>query len=116
MFPVDKYISLDYSCYTLTKRMSEDPLVQKATSIILTYLPRKAYRMFLFGSRTRAHHHPYSDIDIGLDGTKRVVPSVMAQIVDALEESDLPVNVDVVDFSRVTPEFAQIARQNLQPI
>ncbi len=97
-------------------RMSEDPLVQKATSIIRTYLPKSEYRMFLFGSRTSPHHHPYSDIDIGLDGTKRVALSVMAQIVNALEESDLPVSVDVVDFSRVTPEFAHIARQNLQPL
>ena len=96
--------------------MPEDVLVQKAKSIIATYLRKREYRMFLFGSRTSPHHHPYSDIDIGLDGTKRVPLRVMVQIVEALEESDLPVKVDVVDFSRVTPEFAQVARQNLQPL
>lgn len=96
--------------------MAEDVLVQKAKSIILRFVPKREYRLFLFGSRTSLKHHPYSDIDIGLEGTKRVPLGVMAQIAGALEESDLPVNVDVVDFSRMTPEFTQIARQNLQPL
>lgn len=88
----------------------------KACSIVRTFLPKNAYRVFLFGSRTSPRHHPYSDIDIGLEGTDRVPLDVMAQLVEALEESDLPVKVDVVDFSRVTAEFARIARQTIQPL
>lgn len=85
--------------------------MQKAKAIVLSCLPAGQYRVFLFGSRTTPKHHQYSDIDIGIEGESSVPQSVMFRITEALETSDLPVRVDVVDFSRVTPEFARIARQ-----
>ena len=88
-----------------------DALVHKAQVIVTGNLPKGMYRMFLFGSRSTAVHHRYSDIDIGIEGKTPVPTSIMARITDALEESDLPVRVDVVDFSRVTPEFAKVANQ-----
>jgi len=96
--------------------MTDDLFVQKARSILLGYLPKARYRMFLFGSRTTTDHHPYSDIDIGIEGPTRIPMNVLAKIDEALEESDLPVHVDVVDFSRVTPEFSQIAKKTMQQL
>lgn len=88
----------------------DDPFVKQAKSIVSAYLPA-GFRLFLFGSRTGEKHHQYSDVDLGVEGPKAVPQQVMTKIADALEESDLPVKVDVVDFSKVAPEFAQIAKQ-----
>lgn len=87
-----------------------DPFVAKVQAIIRSHLP-PGYQMFLFGSRATAQHHRYSDVDIGIEGKKHVPHPVMTKITAALEESDVPVRVDVVDFTKVTPEFSQIARQ-----
>lgn len=94
----------------------QDAYIQKAKAIVHTYLPQGQYRVFLFGSRTSDRHHTYSDIDIGIEGKDRVPQSVMSRIVDAMEISDLPVRVDVVDFTRVTPEFARIANKTRIPL
>lgn len=88
----------------------DDPFVAKVQSIIRAHLS-PGYRMFLFGSRVAEKHHQYSDVDIGIEGDSEVPKTVMVKITDALDESDLPVKVDVVDFSKVTPEFAHVAKQ-----
>lgn len=89
----------------------QDALVQKAKTIVCSYLPKGNYQVFLFGSRATDRHHRYSDIDIGIEGKDSVPQSVMAQITGELEESDLPVQVDVVDFSRVSSEFKNVANK-----
>lgn len=89
----------------------QDALVQKAKTIVCSYLPKGNYQVFLFGSRTTNRHHRYSDIDIGIEGKDSVSKLVMSRITDALEESDLPVKVDVVDFFRVSSEFKNVANQ-----
>ena len=94
----------------------QDTLVQKVASIIKTYLPVGVYSLFLFGSRATLRAHRYADIDIGIEGKQTIPFEVMARITGALEESDLPVRVDVVDFAKVTPEFARLAKQTRIPL
>lgn len=96
--------------------MLNDPLVQKVRSMLLDHLSKTGYRIFLFGSRVTDHHHPYSDIDIGIEGPRRVPRELMVKMEEVLEESDLPVKVDIVDFSRVTPEFSQIAKKTMRQL
>mgnify|MGYP001612432679 CR=1 FL=1 len=83
---------------------------------IRSYLPDPSYRLFLFGSRTQTHHHPYSDVDIGIEGRSRVSAKVLADIEEALEESDLPVRVGVVDFISVASDFRRIAQMHAQSL
>lgn len=89
-----------------------DILVSQAAAIIRPYL-RSTDRMFLFGSRTTTAHHRYSDIDIGIENTDHLPADLLFRITDALEASDLPVRVDVVDFSHVSETFKRIAKQSM---
>lgn len=85
-------------------------------STIRSHLPDPSYRIFLFGSRATSQHHPYSDVDIGIQGSSRVSVGVLSDIQEALIESDLPVRVDVVDFLSVNPDFDRIAHMHTQPL
>jgi predicted nucleotidyltransferase len=95
--------------------MLNDPFVQKARDIICPFL-RPDDQIFLFGSRTTSTHHPFSDIDIGITSKQAISFQLMAKITGALEESDLPVRIDVIDFSKVSDAFKTIAQKSMQPL
>lgn len=77
--------------------------------IIFQFLDPKEYNVFIFGSRATGKAKKYSDYDIGIFGRKPVPWHVLSLIEEALEESDLPYMVDVVDFSLLPKKFKDIA-------
>ena len=54
---------------------------------------------YLFGSRANNTHHRHSDIDIAIDIGKPVPLELMAEINEALAQSHLLVEVDLVDLN-----------------
>jgi len=76
---------------------------------IRTYLPDLRYRLFIFGSRALDHHHPYSDVYVGIKGERPVAGDALMKIKESFDESGLPMRVDVVDFFRVSCDFSRIA-------
>ncbi len=52
---------------------------------------------------------PGSDYDIGLFAGDPISPRKLAKIRGDLEESNIPVTVDVVDFKKVSPAFKRVA-------
>lgn len=62
----------------------------------LLFLPVKEAggRIWLFGSRARGDHHPFSDVDILIEGP--IPPHLLSTIEENLEESTLPMRVDLV--------------------
>lgn len=84
--------------------MKRDLGEEKVKEIIFSHLP-DGYQVFLFGSRTKKKAFRYSDFDIGILGEKPVPLKILATIEGELEESDLPVVVDLVDFQRVSEKF-----------
>jgi uncharacterized protein len=77
------------------------------------YLPKKQFRVFIFGSRAMDNNRQYSDIDLGIQGKMPVEPWKMAKIADDLDKSMLPYKTDLVDFSISSPEFVKIAKTKL---
>lgn len=73
------------------------------SDIINTYLDRRRYKAFLFGSRAHKKHTEYSDYDIGILGKQKIPLSKMLQIQRTLDET--PYNVDLVDFLTVDEQF-----------
>lgn len=74
-------------------------------------------QIFLFGSRaSHDHHHPYSDIDLGIDGGKPLPASLISELETTFEDSDLPYVVEIIDFATVDDQFKSVALQHTIPI
>ena len=74
-------------------------------SIILKHLPDA--KIILYGSRARKDAREGSDIDIALDIGKKIEDATISAIIGDLEESDLPINFDIVDFHAVSERMQQ---------
>jgi len=69
----------------------------------------------IFGSRVRGTARKYSDIDLVIFGAQAVPEQVMSNLRDSFAESDLPYQVDVLDWHRISPEFkATIEQQGFE--
>ncbi len=90
-----------------------DKYVGLCRQIVMDNIDLGRYMVFLFGSRTRIHHRKFSDIDIGLLGDGAVPAEVIENIREAIDNSIIPYQVDIVDFRRVSPDFRKIALQDI---
>lgn len=77
--------------------------------IIARNLDLSKYRLFLFGSRAKGLNAKYSDFDIGIIGEKPLPSSLKINIEGDLEDSDIPIKVDIVDFCEVPEKFKNVA-------
>lgn len=84
--------------------------------MIRTYLPDPSYQLILFGSQATQSARPFSDIDIGIVGKAPLPFTILGRINEALEESSLPVRVDIVDFARTSVAFRRIAKKYAVPL
>lgn len=85
-------------------------------SILNKYLPDPDYKYFVFGSRAVAKHRKFSDLDIGILGPSEIPGSIMVQIKQDLNDSDIPYLTEVVDLSTVSENFKKKALSNTIPI
>ncbi len=71
--------------------------------LITKHLPHTS--IYLYGSRARKDHREGSDVDLALDNKKKIGRSIISDIKEDLEESTIPLFVDVVDVHDVSSEF-----------
>jgi len=76
--------------------------------ITLDILPTNA-EVFLFGSIVSGHFTRSSDIDIGIRSDTQIDSKIINSLKEAIEESIVPYNIDIVDFSKTSDCFNQIA-------
>ena len=69
--------------------------------------------VFVFGSRANGHVKPSSDFDVGLYAEAPIDWLTLGEIKEELGESDLPVTVDLVDFSDITEDFKRVALKRI---
>jgi len=81
--------------------------------IIYSFLDPKDCQVFVFGSRTTGKARKFSDIDVGIKSSKPIPWWKLSAIEEALEESDLPYTIDVVDFNLVSEKFKQVAERKI---
>lgn len=82
---------------------------EKIKNIIFQFLNPKQYQVFIFGSRATGKAKKFSDYDVGIIGRKPIPSHIKILIEEALEESDLPFRVDIVDFALVPEKFRELA-------
>lgn len=68
--------------------------------------------VWAFGSRTCAHHKPFSDLDIAVMGNNPLPIEKLADLHSAFSESDLTFKVDVVVWSELTDHFKSIIQNH----
>lgn len=77
--------------------------------ILNKYLPGPDYKYFVFGSRAGTKHRKFSDLDIGILGPSEIPGSILVQIKQDLNDSDIPYLTEVIDFSTVSEDFKKKA-------
>ncbi|OGK11611.1 hypothetical protein A2954_06695 [Candidatus Roizmanbacteria bacterium RIFCSPLOWO2_01_FULL_37_12] len=77
--------------------------------IIFRFLDPKKDNVFIFGSRAFGGARKFSDIDIGVESKRKIDLKILSGIKDAFEESDIPYNVDIVDFAQTSKQFKKLA-------
>ena len=88
--------------------MLDQNILKTIKTILNSNLP-KNYKAFIFGSRATNNNRPFSDIDLGILGSKPLPSKNYVNLVQALEDSDIPYRTDVVDFASVTSKFKKNA-------
>lgn len=83
-------------------------------NIIRTFLfeplQRAGCKVAIFGSRARGDYRPFSDLDVLVDG--EVSSATLSVISEALEESNLPIRVDIVTERDLADTYrAQVRRE-----
>ncbi|ABA58988.1 DNA polymerase, beta-like region [Nitrosococcus oceani ATCC 19707] len=95
-----------------THNGNKDPLkkapqwdIAEAQRIVREKLEAIKADIYLFGSRADGTMGRYSDIDIGIDPHEPLPTGLLAEIREALEESQIIYHVDLVDLSQVSKTF-----------
>jgi len=96
--------------------MLDTKTVEEIKKIVFTYLDPKTDKAFIYGSRATGGDRKFSDVDIGIVSKRRLDTITLSDIEEAFEESDIPYTVDVVDFSKVTNRFRNLALQKILPL
>lgn len=61
--------------------------------------------VFVFGSRANGKAKRRSDLDLAIGGDQQVTMRLLGDLAEAFDESDLPIEVDVVDVNEVSETF-----------
>lgn len=73
-----------------------------------------ACKIFLFGSRATGTGTSRSDIDIALDNREAIMPSIIAEVNEALDALNIPYFIDIVDINNTTSVMkAEIERYGI---
>lgn len=82
--------------------------------IVLKRVPLNDYAVFLFGSRAVGNHHQMSDIDVGIWGEKPLSVIIKLDLEEELQESDILLKVDLIDFHQVSQDFKKEALSKIE--
>lgn len=80
------------------------------------HLDLNQYKLFFFGSRVIGKRNDRSDIDIGIMGAMPVSPAAFSEIEDEIENLPILYSIDIVDFSKVSEKFKQVALEKIEYI
>lgn len=82
-------------------------------NLILSRIDRDKVMVFLFGSRVSGRHGSRADADIGFLSQEKLPVSLLHDIRNAIEESIVPLEVDLVDFTRTDTDFKTQAMKEI---
>ena len=81
----------------------EDKHLQTIRKILAEHLPQA--RVLAFGSRVTGKPRTYSDLDLAVELANPLDIRTLCKLKDAMEDSDVPICVDIVDWHQASDEF-----------
>lgn len=84
-------------------------MVEKVKEMVLDFLKEEEVKIFLFGSRARGEETLSSDVDIGIIPKKAWNKTKLTLLREALENTNIPCRVELVEFTEVTEDFKKHA-------
>lgn len=95
---------------TRDERKYEEKYLDMLRAIVVKEAADKPCKVFLFGSRATGRMKRFSDYDIGIAGLRdEDFRRLKQRIIDEVEESLIPHEVDIVNFDTVSESFRKIA-------
>ena len=78
-------------------------ILAQVIETIHQHLPNAS--LIAFGSRVTGQPKATSDLDIAIKGQEKIELKTLAQITEALANTDITYKIDIVDYNRITPGF-----------
>lgn len=82
---------------------------EEVTCILKRCVP--GYEVWAFGSRVKRAAKKYSDLDLAIISEQPLPATTMAELRQCLDESDLTIKVDVVDWAQTSAPFREIIQE-----
>jgi predicted nucleotidyltransferase len=92
-------------------KLIEERWLAEIRRIVAEQLAEYSVDVYLFGSRARGDHQVASDVDLAIDPHGTLPPSAISRLRDALEESRVPLWVDVVDLRTASATMVERVRR-----
>lgn len=74
--------------------------------LLQQYVPQ--YEVWAFGSRIHHKAKKFSDLDLVIISKSPLPLATLAELAEAFSNSKLPIKVDLLDWSRISPDFQQL--------
>ena len=91
----------------------EEKYLKMLKEIILSQVDTEKVMVFVFGSRASTKYSSRADVDIGLLTDGKLPYNLFHKIRNAVDESIIPWEIDLVDFTRVTKSFKEAALKDI---
>lgn len=92
----------------------EAPHLEIVKQILSRHIPQCT--VWVFGSRVGGMVKPHSDLDLAVLTDRPLDLHSLGNLREAFENSDLPIRVDIVDWSTITDEFRDVIQQRHEVI
>ena len=89
--------------------MKREEVLQQVRAVVASVAEQANVQVYLFGSWARGEERVTSDIDLALEGEE--ASEMAMQLREALEESDIPYRVDVVNLMEASPKLLANVRK-----
>lgn len=86
-------------------------VTEKHYQIIKDILKKYPYAFYVFGSRVKGTHRNLSDFDLCF--MEKIPDATVTKIKGDFEDSDLPFQVDLIDFNRCSDAFKNHIQNDL---
>ena len=89
--------------------MKREEVLQQVRSVVASVAEQANVQVYLFGSWARGEERVTSDIDLAIEGED--ASEMAMQVREALEESNIPYRVDVVNLVEASPALLANVRK-----